>query len=263
MQQRSVHWSELRWPELKELATPETIVIIPVASIEQHGPHLPVVTDTMLAREVAARSAAIVADTTPCLVTECIWTGLSEHHMRIGGTFTLDFSSFLAVISGVVHSLHRHGFDKVFLMNAHGGNIAALQTVVEELTRDLGMKLVTATYWTLGAKELGALLERQKGIRHACEAETSMMMAIAPDLVDTERFEEAAFPDPRDEDGAVGDASYRWQSFADRTPSGALGDPRAATAEKGMMLLDTAARSTAAKLLDPAFWPGGGQRAGV
>lgn len=254
MQQRSVHWSELRLPELKELATPGTIVIVPVASIEQHGPHLPVVTDTMLAREVAARSAAIVAETTPCLVTECIWTGLSEHHMRLGGTFTLDFASFLAVIGGVVHSLHRHGFDKVFLMNAHGGNIAALQTVVEELTRELGMKLVTATYWTLGAKELGAHLERQRGIRHACEAETSMMMAIAPDLVDPSRFDEAACPDPRDEKGAIDDRSYRWRSFADRTPSGALGDPRAASAEKGEKLLAMAAQCVAAKLVDEGFW---------
>ncbi len=263
MQQRSVHWSELRWPELNELAAPETIVIIPVASIEQHGPHLPVVTDTMLAREVAARSAKIVAETKPCLVTECIWTGLSEHHMAFGGTVTLDFPSFLAVIGGVVRSLDRHGFEKVFLMNAHGGNMAALQTVVEELTRELGMKLVTATYWTLGAKDLGAQLERQKGIRHACEAETSMMMAIAPDLVDANRFDEAVCPDPRDETHADIDGSYRWISFADKTPSGALGDPRVATAEKGMLLLDTATRSVAAKLLDPAFWPGDHQRAGA
>ena len=263
MQQRSIHWSELRWPELKELAHAETIVIIPVASVEQHGPHLPVVTDTMLAREVAARSAAIVAGRTPALVTECIWTGLSEHHMALGGTVTLDFPTFLAVIGGVVRSLHRHGFQKMFLMNAHGGNIAALQTVVEELTRDLGVKLVTATYWTLGAKELGAHLERQKGIRHACEAETSMMMAIAPDLVDASRFDEAACPDPRDAADADTDGSYRWISFAEKTPSGALGDPRVATAEKGQKLLDTAARCVAAKLLDQAFWPGDRQRAGV
>ena len=254
MQQRSVLWSELRWPELKELTTPETIVIVPVAAIEQHGPHLPVVTDTMLAREVAARSAKIVAKTTPALVTECIWTGLSEHHMAFGGTFTLDFSTFLAVIGGVVRSLHRHGFRKVFLMNAHGGNIAALQTVVEELTRELDIKLVTATYWTLGAKELGTHLERQKGIRHACEAETSMMMATAPDLVDASRFDEAACLDPRDEADATVDASYRWRSFADRTPSGVLGDPRIASAEKGEKLLDTAAQCVAAKLIVPSFW---------
>jgi creatinine amidohydrolase len=174
--------------------------------------------------------------------------------MRFGGTFTLDFPSFLAVIGGVVRSLHRHGFNKVFLMNAHGGNIAALQTVAEELTRELGMKLVTATYWTLGAKELGARLERQKGIRHACEAETSMMMAIAPDLVDPGSFDEAACPDSRDAADAVADASYRWRSFADRTPSGALGDPRAASAEKGERLLALAAQCVAAKLVDEGFW---------
>lgn len=254
MTQRSVLWSELRGPELKKLATAETIVIIPVASIEQHGPHLPVVTDTMLAREVAVRSARIVVEKSPVLVTECIWTGLAEHHMAFGGTVTLDFPTFLAVIGGVVRSLHRHGFEKIFLMNAHGGNIAALQTVVEELTRELGLKLVSATYWTLGAKEMGAHLERQKGIRHACEAETSMIMAIAPHLVDQDKFNDAACPDPRDGDGAVDDRSYRWRSFADKTPSGVLGDPRVANSEKGKALLETAAQAVASKLLDPRFW---------
>lgn len=254
MTQRSVLFSELRWPELKDLAVEKTIVIVPVAAIEQHGPHLPVATDSMLAREVARRAAEISAKSVPTLVTECIWSGLSEHHMAFGGTLTLDFQGFLQVIGGVVRSLHRHGFLKICLLNAHGGNVAALQTVVEELTRELGLKLVTATYWMLGARELAVHLERQKGIRHACEAETSMMMAIAPDLVDPSRFEEAACPDPRDTDDAAHDGAYRWVSFTKRTPSGAIGDPRVATAEKGERLLSTAASAVAKKLLDTDFW---------
>ena len=255
MTQRSVLFSTLRWPELKELADQETIVIVPVAAIEQHGPHLPVATDTLLAREVAKRAAEISVKTTPTLVTECIWAGLSEHHMAFGGTITLDFQTFLEIVGGVVRSLHRHGFRKICLLNAHGGNIAALRTIVEELTRDLDLPhLVCATYWTLGAKALAQHLERQKGIRHACEAETSMMMAIAPDLVDVSRFDEAACPDPRDADDAVDDDSYRWMSFADRTPSGAIGDPRAASAEKGAALLNTAADQVAKKLMQASFW---------
>lgn len=252
--QRSVLFSDLRWPELKALTHEETIVIVPIAAIEQHGPHLPVVTDTMLAREIARRAAELTVRKTPTLVTECIWTGLSEHHMDFGGTLTLDFSGFLQVIGGVVRSLHRHGFRKVCLLNAHGGNIAALQTVVEELTRELGLKLVTATYWTLCAEELAPHLERQRGIRHACEAETSMMMAIAPDLVDVSRFEEAAYPDERDTSDVANDHAYRWMSFADRTPSGTLGDPRVANAAKGEALLKTATEHLANKLLEGRFW---------
>ena len=112
MAQRSVLFSDLRAPELRALAHEETIVIVPVAAIEQHGPHLPVATDTMLARVVAQRAAEIAANTTPTLVTECIWSGLSEHHMAFGGTLTLDFQSFLQVIGSIVRSLHRHGFRK-------------------------------------------------------------------------------------------------------------------------------------------------------
>jgi creatinine amidohydrolase len=174
--------------------------------------------------------------------------------MAFGGTLTLDFSSFFQVIGGVVRSLHRHGFRKVCLLNAHGGNVAALQTVVEELTRELDLKLLTATYWALGAKEMAAHLERQEGVRHACEAETSMMMAIAPDLVDSARFEEAAYPDARDIDGTYHDGAYRWVSFEKKTPSGALGDPRVATAAKGERLLATAANCVARKLLDVDYW---------
>ena len=80
------------------------------------------------------------------------------------------------------------------------------------------------------------------------------MMAIAPDLVDPSRFEEAACPDPRDADDAVEDRSYRWVSFAAKTPSGALGDPRVASAAKGETLLSVAAECVAKKLLDDSFW---------
>jgi creatinine amidohydrolase len=97
-------------------------------------------------------------------------------------------------------------------------------------------------------------LETQRSIRHACEAETSLVMALRPELVDESAFAEAAYPDPRDADGAPDDGAYRWESFADTTPSGALGDPRAASAEKGRRLLDLLAGRLAEKLADPAFW---------
>ena len=254
MNQPSVMFRELRAPQLRELAGPRTIVIVPVASIEQHGPHLPVGTDSILGAEVAKRAAGLLGDRCPTLVTDTVWTGLSEHHMSFGGTITLDFATFHALLRGVTLSLSRHGFRKIAFLNSHGGNVAALQTITEELTRETGLPIVSATYWTLAAPILAPHLDAQKGIRHACEAETSMIMALHPEMVDETRLEEARHPDPRDHEEGSGDDGYRWLSFAEKTPSGALGDPTAATSEKGEMLLRIAAEHLANRLADPAFW---------
>ncbi|TVQ38475.1 MAG: creatininase family protein [Geminicoccaceae bacterium] len=254
--QRSVRWGELRAPELRDLAGTDAAVIVPVASIEQHGPHLPTLTDTLLAETVAVRAAELaVARGEPTVVTPPVWSGLSEHHMALGATLTLDFSAFLAVLGGIVRSLARHGFDRILFLNGHGGNIAALRVVVEELQRHHpDIRLVSATYWDLAGDLMNPVLATQRTVRHACEAETSMLLALRPELVDPERLEEAAFPDVRDQAKGPDDGSYRWRSFAAMTPSGALGDPRAATAEKGERLLQLAAERLAEKLAEPVFW---------
>jgi len=255
MPQRSVRWGELRAPELRELAQKGATVVVPVASIEQHGPHLPTMTDTLLGHGVACAACERLAPTQPCVVTEPVWSGLSEHHMRLGATLSLDFATFLAVLRGIVRSLDRHGFRRIMLLNSHGGNVAALKTVVEELTRELPhLGLVTATHWHLAADLVDPELETQRSIRHACEAETSLVMALRPDLVDETALEAAVCLDPRDRVDSSDDGSYRWESFADKTPSGALGDPRAASAEKGRRLLDLLAGRLAERLADPAFW---------
>lgn len=253
--QRSVLMSELRAPELRELANPQTIVLIPVASIEQHGPHLPVMTDTLLASEVCRRAAlGAVERSKPAIVTECVWSGLSEHHMSLGATITLDFMTFQSLIDGVVESLFRHGFRRFLLVNGHGGNIHALKTIVDELSFELDDADVRyLTYWQAAAAELGGELETQKSIRHACEAETSMVMALRPDLVDGTAFEQAKCADLRDQDGPP-EPIYRWQSFAAKTPSGALGDPTAASAEKGEKLLSIASHALAERISAEGFW---------
>ncbi len=254
MRQRSQRMAELTARELRELADRDAIVIVPVGAMEQHGPHLPVGTDMFLGREVARLAAQQAVEQHPVLVTEPVWTGLSQHHMAFGGTITLDFHAFEALLRGIVGSLQRHGFRHICLLNSHGGNIAALQVVTERLTLDLGIPLVAATYWHLAADLLDPLLERQRSIHHGCEAETSMMLVTRADLVDLGRLEEAACPDPRDDPGFRPEGAYRFVSFAEKTPSGALGDPRAASPEKGEKLIELAAGRLAERLLSDDFW---------
>jgi creatinine amidohydrolase len=245
-----VRWANLKAYELRDLAAQGAIVVVPVAAMEQHGPHLPVMVDSLLCGAVAERGAARVADRRPVVVTPTVWSGLSEHHMPFGGTITLDLPTFMALLRCVCGSLQRHGFERVLLLNGHGGNEAALRVAVDQITPDLGMTLVSATYWHLAAERFKAILERQSGLRHACEAETSMVLALRPELVDPSRFEEAKTSE--DEGGIEG--AHRWRSFSARTASGALGDPTAASAEKGERLLDAAASALAELLLEDQFW---------
>ena len=107
-------WRRLRADQLRERAQEDAIVILPIASLEQHGPHLPVEVDSLLGETVAARTAAkLAARNHPVVVLPVLWTGLSEHHMSFGGTITLDNAAFAALIEGVVRSILRPSRDPV------------------------------------------------------------------------------------------------------------------------------------------------------
>jgi creatinine amidohydrolase len=248
-------WRKLRADQLRELARRDAIVILPVASLEQHGPHLPVEVDSMLGETVAARTAAKVAACgQPIVVLPVLWTGLSEHHMSFGGTVTLDNATFAALVEGVVRSILRHGFRRIVLLNAHGGNENALRAITDDLTPKLGIPIVQFTYWYAAAVAIAKILETQGGLQHACEAETAMMMAVRPDLVATDRIPLAKSNSAPDVETLVGGGVYRWRSIGSRSGSGVIGNPEAASAEKGERLFDAISDALAAKLCNPDLW---------
>ena len=178
-----VEWRKLRADQLREQARVDAVVILPVASLEQHGPHLPVEADSMLARRLRSVPPARSQRSASAVVLPVVWTGLSEHHMSFGGTITLDFPAFFALMEDVCRSVLRHGFKRIVLMNAHGGNENALRTITDELTPKLGVPIVQFTYCMLPLWSSRKILETQGALMHACEAETSMMLAVRPDLV--------------------------------------------------------------------------------
>lgn len=247
-----LEWGRLKASELRALAEQDAIVVVPVAAMEQHGPHLPVMVDSLLCAEVALRTARRVAARQPVVVAPTVWSGLSEHHMPFGGTFTLDFATFFALLRCLCRSLVQHGFRRIFLLNGHGGNRFALRVVVDELSSELGAALATATYWEPAAGAFARILEQQPGVQHACEAETSMVMALHPELVDAARLAEAKFIEPPHV--ATQRGAHLWRPFAARTPTGVIGDPTAAAAAKGGRLLDAAAEAMAELLLDEGCW---------
>jgi creatinine amidohydrolase len=246
-----VEWRKLRADELRDKARQDAIVILPVASLEQHGPHLPVEVDSVLGEAVALRTAGkLVARDVPALVLPVVWTGLSEHHMSFGGTVTLDVPGFGAIIEGVARSVQRHGFKRLVLLNAHGGNENALRTITDELTPRLGIPIVQLTYWYAAALAIAKILESQGALMHACEAETSMMMVLRPDLVAKDRIPPALSSNVPDMPGGV----YRWRTIGSRSATGVVGDPAAATADKGERLLAAISDALADKLGNAELW---------
>lgn len=252
---QSVMWKELTAEDLRGKAAVDAVVVLPVASMEQHGPHLPVGVDTILCEGVCRAGAERVAADMPVVVAPTLWCGMAEHHMAFGGTFTFDIPTYRAVLLALLKSLQRHGFSRVFIVNGHGGNIAALNAFLPDFARETNLKVRAATYFELAKADLAPVLEDQKQVHHACEVETSLMMVLAPDTVKTERIPEAY-------GGVAGsnaaNAWYatptRFRSFKDFTPSGVNGDARRASRAKGEKLLAICADGLAAHLRDPQLW---------
>lgn len=251
-----VAWSRLTAEALRERAAKGAIVLLPVASTEQHGPHLAVSVDTVLCGEVCRRIAETVVKQRPIVVAPTVWMGLAEHHVAFGGTFTLSLATYHALLRDLCRSILRAGFKKILIVNGHGGNMAALAAMTTDLTLELGAPIATTSYWN-SAHEAGAfakILETQKGVQHACEAETSMMLAAAPDLVDRSRLADAHGPGGGAIGGAVTAGFSTWRSFKELTPSGVRGDGRKGTAEKGEKLIAAAADLIAADLIAGKPW---------
>jgi creatinine amidohydrolase len=251
----SVMWKELTAEELRAKAAANAIVVLPVASMEQHGPHLPVGVDTILCEGVCKLGAEIAARDVSVVVAPTLWCGMAEHHMAFGGTFTFDIPTYRAVLLSILKSIDRHGFERVFIINGHGGNIAALNSFLADFARETRLKIRSATYFELALSDLAPVLEDQKSVHHACEVETSLMLVLAPSAVRRDRLPEAfggvADPSARERQPAV---PARFRSFKDFTPSGVNGDARRASREKGEKLVAICAEGVAATLRNTTIW---------
>ncbi len=249
-----IEWMKLTFSELNERAAVGALVIVPVASLEQHGPHLATGVDIICATGVAQRVAQrMAAAGRPVVVMPCVWTGLAEHHVPFGGTVTLDFATFSAVLKGVVRSVARAGFKRVMLLNGHGGNAEAIAVVGGECQTEFGIAVAAGTYWYLAGDAFAPILERQSNVLHACEAETSMIMTLAPDALRPDHLPEAHGPHSTRPEGQPA-AMIRRRSFKDITPTGVIGDARAASKEKGEALLEAAAERIAEELTNSRLW---------
>jgi len=246
-------WNRLSAEALRALAARDAIVLLPVASTEQHGPHLATGVDDFLCSEICRRVAAALAPDVPVVVAPTVWFGLADHHVPFGGTFTISLATYYAVLRDLCRAILGAGFRRIAIVNGHGGNMQALAAFTGELTRELAAPIATTTYFMEGQAAQGRILEDQRGVMHACEAETSMMMAVHPDLVDAGRVKDAKGAD-FDLVASLTPSLKTFRSFAELTSSGVAGDARKATAAKGEALLAACSSALAARLKAGEPW---------
>jgi creatinine amidohydrolase len=241
-------YGRLTWPQVRDAAGEDRVCLIPVATLEDHGPHLPIDTDLRITAEIARRTAEAAPD--DVLLLPPIPHGYSPHHMDFPGTITIGWDTFTRYCTDVGRSLAHHGFRRLLYLNGHGSN----QNFVEAAARLVGVEhpnvLAAAAFYLSSRSSLERIGELRDsplgGIAHACELETSIYLAIDPDAVAMDRaVDERGYPA----------GEYAWMDWSDGplklmpwwsafSRTGVQGDATRATAEKGEALLALAVEET-------------------
>ncbi|PZW46635.1 creatinine amidohydrolase [Humitalea rosea] len=244
----SRYWADLPWPAFRDLPA-ETVAIIPVASIEQHGPHLPVSVDTTINEGVIARTLEFLAPEVPVLVLPTQRVGLSVEHLEFPGTLTLTPETLLAVVSELGDSVARAGVRKVVFVNSHGGQPQILDIAARRMRIRHQIFAVNCQWSRLG-KPAGLVsdMESKYGI-HAGHVETALMLALKPERVDMSKARNFAsramgFANEAPLLSPEAGVPFGWMA-QDLHPAGAVGDASLATVETGQKILDYAGQRMA------------------
>lgn len=232
-------FAEMTFPELAEVSRSESLVLVPIAACEQHSLHLPTITDTVLVTGVADGVEARL----PKLVLQLptLWLGASHHHLRFGATLSVDADTHATLLTELLQPILEENYERVLILNGHGGNIDTMQVALRMLQPHYPeVILAAASYWDLAAPELAALAEGpRKAMGHACEFETSMMLALRPELVRKDQIRD----DPEKTDPVLR-GLYLAEDMYQRTDHGCVGYPQLASAEKGKRFLEVAVNRT-------------------
>jgi len=257
-------WSDLNTQDFASLNKSRAIAVLPLAAIEQHGPHLPLSVDADIVNGVLGHALPILKATAPDLPVYFLPTqaiGLSPEHAAFPGTLTLKPETLMRLWTDIAESVNAAGIHKLVLFNAHGGHAGAMDVVSRDLRARLGMLVYSVSWYQLPlrnaeGKDVNALFsdhEHRFGV-HAGEVETSVMLALKPQSVQMDKAQN--FHSTSEERAAkfsiLGNgksAKLAWQ-MQDYNAAGAAGNAAAATAAKGQALLDAAGRSLAQLLVE-------------
>lgn len=238
-------WSDYTSEAFSRLDRTRIVAVLPVGATEQHGPHLPLSVDATIIDAVARRTAQKLPEDSPVLFLPTQPIGKSNEHSRYPGTLTLSAETLTRVWSEIGACVAASGVRKLVLLNGHGGQVGVMDTVARDLRVRHSMMVFSVNWFGLGMPEgLYSEHEQRHGI-HAGDMETSVMLALTPDLVNMDKagdFRPLTETFERDYRyiSLAGGAKPGWQ-VQDLSPDGACGNAAAATAEKGEETLDHAA----------------------
>lgn len=229
---RRLDWAQFRTTEFKDFDPNTTIAILPTAAIEQHGPHLPTGTDTMIAEGMLAELRATCPDDLNILILPVQAVGKSNEHIHAAGTLTLTAENALRVWTDIGLSVARAGIRKLVIVNSHGGNLDLISILSRELRVRAGLLAVKCQWGNFGHPEgMYSDHERAFGI-HGGDVETSLMLSFRPETVDMSMAEDFRSTAESTAISPIGPISYGWVS-SDLNPKGTVGDASIATIEKG------------------------------
>jgi creatinine amidohydrolase len=231
-----MHLSDATWTDADDLDT--DLALLPVGSTEQHGPHAPLATDALNAEAVADAGAA--AYDGEVVVAPPVTVGVSEEHRQFTGTLWVSPDTFRRYVRETVASLAHHGWDRVVLVNGHGGNVAALREVAGTITRDDDAYAVPFTWFE-------AVGDHAADMGHAGPLETALLRHVHPDLVREDRVDEARESASDGWGEWVSRANLAFDS-AEFTENGVVGDPADGDERRGEELLELGGAALAALL---------------
>ncbi|MEA2408698.1 MAG: creatinine amidohydrolase [Thermoleophilaceae bacterium] len=224
----------------------DSLLVIPLGTTEQHGPHLPASTDAVIVTAIAERAASLARRPEVVVVAPTVPVGASDHHLPFGATLSLSAATASAVMADLVRSALRSRFTTVVLLNGHGGNDTAMRSAIDTTESGEDAVIVGCSYWEcIDASELPHVPGRFPG--HAGVFETSVMLALAPHLVDIDAARPSPGEPPRDVPGARVAAAGAWGAM-----DGFTDDPTQATRELGDAALAACAAGVA-RVLDDAW----------
>lgn len=247
-------WTELTWPDFANGDTANWIAVLPVAAVEQHGPHLPVGVDAMIGQGYLDAVMELLPDDLPAVFLPMQSIGMSNEHLGFPGTLSLSPETVIRAWTEIGESVYRAGVRKLLLVNSHGGNVPMIDIVARNLRVRLGMLAVTISWHRFGYPEgLFSGRERTHGI-HAGGVETALVQAFRPEVVRTDLI--ADFPAATlgmEQEFAYlragVPAGFGWMA-QDISPVGAIGDAGEGSAEKGEACAKYGARAFIGLLSD-------------
>jgi creatinine amidohydrolase len=245
-------WQDLKTTDLRDIDAKRAVALVPVGATEQHGPHLPLGTDTLLAEGMALAAARLASQAT-VYVLPAVTYAKSDEHLSYPGTLSIDASTLHATLMHIGHSLARSGIRKLVFLNAHGGNVPVLQIVARALRLETALFTVVAGWISMGFPAgLVSSREQRDGV-HGGLVETAAMLHLHPDLVDMTEARDfvpasAAVAESNEILRIVGPVGAGWLA-EDLHEAGVAGNAAAATAEIGAAIVNHAA-ARYARLLD-------------